>query len=443
MDACDELGMLALVCTPGWQFFNDADSFKEAARQDIREMIRWHRNHPSAVLWEVSLNETYGHDDFYAGSVDVAHAEYPGGQLFTSGDSYHSRTVRHYDVTYTGWPGFYDRPLHPDARIAKGLHREYGDYEFGGQESTTRVARRAGEEPLLLQAWNFQWSHNRNLSWPWTIGDAIWAGIDAASSFDHFDAEGGGQGSWWGPLDLYRLPKFSYYFYQSQRDPNLQRAAFDSGRMVYLATYWTARPSPTKVVVYSNADEVELLVNGRRVGRQTPDAGPDAPYDPSATPDSEHPRAGAPFDGGNCRHLDHPPFTFTNVPYEPGELRAVAYRRGRAVAEHVRRTPQPPGGIRLRAPTLGRPLTAGVADALFVYADVLDRNGELVPDANVLVRFTLDGPGRVIGPRQAAAEAGIAATLVQAGDTPGTLTIRAQADGLAAAALRLPVVPGR
>ncbi len=124
MDACDELGVLALVCTPGWQFYGDTEAFKQASRQNIREMIRWHRNHPSAVLWEVSLNETYGHDAFYAGSVDAARAEYPGGQLFTSGDSHRSRSVRHYDLTYTEWGGFYSRPLNKDARIAKGLHRE-------------------------------------------------------------------------------------------------------------------------------------------------------------------------------------------------------------------------------------------------------------------------------------------------------------------------------
>jgi beta-galactosidase len=443
MDACDELGVLALVCTPGWQFFSDTDAFKTAARQNVREMIRWHRNHPSAVLWEVSLNETYGHDDFYRGSVAVAHEEYPGGQLFTSGDSNGSKSARHYDLTYTEWDGFYRRPLNPDARIAKGLHREYGDYEFGGQESTTRVSRRDGEGKLRLQAWNFQWSHNMNLSWPWTIGDAIWAGIDTASALDHFDASGNGRGSWWGPLDLARLPKFSYYFYQSQRDPDVVRPSYDSGPMVYIAGYWTARPSPSKVVVYSNGDEVELLVNGRRIARQKPDSGPDSSYGPTVTLESEHPRAGAPFDGGNCRHLDHPPFTFVAVPYEAGELKAVAYRRGRAVAEHVRRTPGPPAALRLRAPTLGRPLTSGAGDAIFVYADVVDANGEVVPDADRLVRFVAEGPVRLVGPHEAPAEAGIAATLIEAGDAPGSVIIRASAAGLRSAALTVAVASGR
>jgi beta-galactosidase len=420
MDACDELGVLALVCTPGWQFFGDNESFRREARQNIREMIRWHRNHASAVLWEVSLNETYRHDDFYAGSVAVAREEYPGGQLFTSGDSHSSKSVRHYDVTYTEWGDFYNRPLNPDARIAKGLHREYGDYEFGGQQSTTRVPRGGGEERLLLQAWNFQWSHNRNLSWPWTIGDAIWAGIDNASTFDRLDALGRGDGSWWGPLDLFRLPKFSYFFYQSQRAPETRLPFADSGPMVKVAGYWTPRASPTKVVVYSNADEVELRLNGRRLARQPPDSGPDTEYGQPPVP----------FDGGNCRHLDHAPFTYSGVAYETGELKAVAYWQGKPVAADTLRTPGRPAALRLRAPTLGRALVADGSDALFVYAEIVDEAGQVVPDATMPVRFRLAGSGRLVGPAEVRAEAGIAAALMQAGTIPGALRLAAASEGL-------------
>jgi beta-galactosidase len=435
MDACDELGLLVLVCTPGWQFFDPSDAFARAALQNVREMVRWHRNHPSAILWEVSLNETYGHDEFYAACARAASDEYPGGQLFTSGDTNRSTHVRHYDVTYTEWAGFYSRPLHPDARIRKGLHREYGDYEFGGQQSTTRVPRGAGEEKLLLQAWNFQWSHNQNLSWPWTIGDAIWAGIDAASGFDELDAAGRGAGSWWGPLDIDRVPTFSYAFYQSQRDPGIVRRDIDSGPMVFLATHWTARPSPAKVIVYSNADEVELSVNGRVVARQRPDSGPDSEYGPGIAADAERPAVGASFDGGNARHIAHPPFTFVGVPFEAGELKAVAYRAGRPVAADVRRTPGRPARLRLRAPDRGRPLAAGASDALFAYADVLDEVGGVVPDAEATVTFTVSGPARIVGPPSRAAQAGVAAILVQAADTPGIVHLRVAAPGLAPATL--------
>lgn len=457
MDACDELGVTALVCTPGWQFFGKNASFAACARQNIRDMVRWHRNHPSAVLWEVSLNETYGHDDFYAECAGIARAEYPGSQLLTSGDSHGSRQVRHYDIPYSEWDGFYKRSLNPDSRIRKGLHREYGDYEFGGQSSTTRVPRGGGEQKLLLQAWNFQWAHNQNLSWPHTIGDAIWAGIDNASNFDQLDAQGRGLGSWWGPIDLCRLPKFSYYFFQSQRDPELRLPSCDSGPMVRIAGYWTPRASPARVVIYSNGDEVELWLNGKRLGRQKPDQGPDSEYgayrieaDPmywtrnkdtfAATSEGRKNARGqgtAMFDGGNCRHLDHPPFTFVPVPYEPGELKAVAFLHGKAVARHVIRTPGKPEALRLRAPLLGREWAADGADALFVYADVVDAHGEVVPDSTAEVRFKLSGGARLVTPALTSAEAGIAAAILQAGTAPQTVVLTAEADGLKPGSVKL------
>jgi beta-galactosidase len=94
MDACDELGLMVSVCTPGWQWWNNDPQFRDLARQDVREMVRWHRNHPSVIMWEVSLNETYGHEEFYGECAQIARQEYPGGQLFVSGDSYASHNVR-------------------------------------------------------------------------------------------------------------------------------------------------------------------------------------------------------------------------------------------------------------------------------------------------------------------------------------------------------------
>ncbi len=142
MDACDELGLMVSVCTPGWQYFKARRmTFTNLAKQNIREMVRWHRDHPCAVMWEVSLNETYGHDKFYAECARIARGEFPGGQLFTAGDSYASKDVRHYDVPYAGWGG-----LVPAWRRSPGFEgtkrsfaREYGHYEFGGAYSTTSV----------------------------------------------------------------------------------------------------------------------------------------------------------------------------------------------------------------------------------------------------------------------------------------------------------------
>jgi beta-galactosidase len=452
MDACDELGLMVSVCTPGWQYFKADETFTNLAKQNIRDMVRWHRNHPSAVMWEVSLNETYGHDKFFADCASIAHEEFPGDQMFTSGDSYASKDVSHYEVPYAGWGGFYNRGAAPGFEEKKrSFAREYGDYEFGGEHSTTRVSRGAGEDALLLQAWNFIWSHNRNLAMPWLCGDCIWVGVD------HFrGCSTENPISRCGVLDYLRLPKFSYYFFQSQRDVNAPE--------IFIANYWTPRSSPTKVVVFSNCEEVELQVSGKTVARQKPDAGPDSEYGvwhPEADPvymtkgknvhDDEAATAKnlkspeaenfhAMFDGGNCRSVTHSPFTFAPVPFAAGELKAVGYIGGKKVCEYIRQTPGQPAQIKLAADLEGRSLAADGADAIFVRATICDAAGNPVPSATNMINFTIHGPANFASSPSAIAEAGVATVLAySSGAEPGKIELRAAAPGLRAAKLDLKI----
>ncbi len=454
MEACDELGLMVSVCTPGWQYFKRSEVFTNLAEQNIREMVRWHRNHPSAVMWEVSLNETYGHDAFYAGCARIARAEFPGGQMLVSGDSYASKDVSHYDFPYAGWMDFYQRPAAPGFENSKrSFAREYGDYEFGGEHSTTRVARGDGEDALLLQAWNFVWSHNRNASYPWLCGDAIWEGVDnqRGCSVENPIAR-------CGVLDYLRLPKFSYYFYQSQRAENAP--------MIFIANYWTPRTSPTKVVIFSNCEEVELFLNGKSLGRRHPDSGPDTEYgvwhpdadlvymakgktvlddEKKSAADAKTPHAEelrSMFDGGNCRHLEHPPFTFAPVAFAAGELKAVGYVDGKAVTQAIRRTPGQPAQLKLEAELENRPLAADGADAVFIRATVCDAAGNPIPTATNTVTFTVNGEIQLISPATVNAEAGIATGLIRSSNfAAGKGVLRATAPGLVAADIKVKTRP--
>ena len=454
MEAADELGLMVTVCTPGWQHFTDDEVFAQRARQDVREMVRWHRNHPSAVFWEVSLNETYGHGAFYAECARIAHEEYPGSQMLTAGDSYASHSVLPYEAPYTDWGGFYNRgAAHGFEGARRSFTREYGDYEFGGEHSTTRVPRGAGEEALLLQTWNFIWSHNRNANAPWMIGDCIWVGVD------HFrGCSADFPISRCGVLDYLRLPKFSYYFFQSQSETGAPQ--------IFIANYWTPRPAHGKVVVFSNCQEVELFVNGKSVGRHKPDHGPDSEYGvwhPEADPlymlanksvlDDEKATAAAlsqphdddrraMFDGGNCQHLSHPPFTFVPVDYQPGELKAVGYVHGQPVTTDLRHTPDQPARLKLEADLQNRPLAADGADAVFIRATVYDTHGYPVVDATNAVDFTVSGPAQLVSPSHVNAEAGVATVLIRSsGLTPGKVSLRATARGLKSARLEVKAVP--
>lgn len=456
--ACDELGLMLIDETPGWQFWNKSDHFKKNVESDVRHMIRRDRNHPSVVLWETVLNESWGVPDEFYGMINrAAHEEYPGDQMFTCGDAENrDPAVANFDVWFAEWNE--KKFLRGMFRLTDqiGYVREYGDYEFGGNRSTSRAFRGDGEAAMLLQAWNFQWSLNRNNAQPSIFGSGNWVSIDHNRGGWHNQRVSAP-----GTFDQFRLPKFVWGFYISQRDPVLAWPALNTGTeagpLVFIANYWTERRSPAKVVVYSNCEEVELFVNGKSFGRQKPDSGPDTDYvganyqDPNywqgktwvnavkdwiarlRGPRRADPASVKSFDGGNCRHLAHPPFTFAAVPYEPGELLAVGYIGGKEAASAEVNTPGAPARIELEADFSGRALAADGADFLFVYARVVDAAGTVVPGNDVKVEFKVDGPARLIGENPVAAEAGIATILVQSTGAAGAVKVSATAAGLAPA----------
>ena len=120
LDACDALGILVQAPIPGWQIFRSNPSFVTRTFQDIRDLIRRDRNHPCVVFWEPNLNETRPPTDWCEAAYETAHEEYPGDQCLTFGDPYPN-----------GWHGW----------DVKNFAREYGDWGFGGNESTSRKTR--------------------------------------------------------------------------------------------------------------------------------------------------------------------------------------------------------------------------------------------------------------------------------------------------------------
>ena len=414
IEACDELGVLLQAPTPGWQHFSFNDSFVRQTFQDIRDLLRRDRNHPSVVFWEPNLNETdTRHQDWQRAAHEIAHAELPGDQCFTFGDPYPEKKGWDWDV--------------------RGFAREYGDFSFGGNESTSRHLRGEGDKAMLQQAWNYQWCLNdmsRYFQDPHATypGCATWVMFDYNRGYYHKPCT-------CGMMDIMRLPKFVYYLFQSQRDPRLVRADAESGPMIFLANHWTQQQSPAKVVVYSNCDQVELSVNGKTFRRQKPDSGPDTRYSRrkginyATIGDDQNASGGNPFDGGNAMHLAHPPFTFFDVPYEAGTLAAVGYFDGKPVVRQEMRTPGAAETIKLAFDTAGRELAADGADAVFVRAMVLDHNGTLVPANDLAVTFAVKGPARLVGTNPVVSEAGIASVLLQAGAAAGKIEVTATAQG--------------
>jgi beta-galactosidase len=418
MDACDELGILAIVSNPGWQFMG-GDLFKQRVLQDARDMARYYRNYPSVILWEAQLNEI-DNRPIAIQLQNIIHEECPGDQCFTAGDRVRTLAgFNGWDVEYSGNNG-----SKPD------WVREWGDQvdNWTDQQSSSRVPRGWGETPLLVQAW----SHLSRLDGIFAIADGpdgpgtgrlcgacLWAGVDCYRGYHH-------QPFYGGFLDLFRLPMFDYYMFQSQRPADIRVPGVDSGPMVFIANDATYQ-SPTAVTVFSNCEEVRLSQNGKVLATQKPD------------PDHKVP---------------HPPFTFRIGQFEEhsmlystgvarpgtevGQLKAEGLIHGEVAATQTIRSPGVPTHLELQADTTGHDLTADGSDFVRVYARLCDARGTTYPNGNDLVTFTVQGPGTIINDARIRAnpinaEAGIATALVRAGTTPGAITVRAEAFGLKAA----------
>lgn len=382
LEACDEFGILVMDCIPGFQYVG-GQIFLERSYQNMREMIQRDRNHPSIVLWELSLNESDFDSSFARRAVQIGHEEYPGDQCYVAGWKY---------------PLIYDVYLRATQHGARNYSEktplvisEYGHWDYGGGNSTSDVERRDGESDMLVQAKNHQESLNLNRGLPFLCGDGLWVGMD----FQSYPS---------GVIDYFRLPKFSYYFYQSQRDPHLNFKGINSGPMIHIANYWTEK-SPRTVAVYSNCERIDLFLNEKLVASQKPDT------------------------GASTKNLLHPPFTFMNIPWSPGELKAVGYINDKEVASHRRLTPGEATSIKMNFDLPGDAIANG-EDMFFVYAAVVDKNGTVVHDVKKEISFQITGSGFLVSPERVETEAGIATALIRTTTQTGRIVIKAVTEGL-------------
>jgi len=391
LDACDELGLLRLdpIYDNDWQ---NTTLFKNRCYQMMRDLIRRDRNHPSVIAWELSLNEKWWDaPEFSPTAMSIGHEEYPGNQCYVAAwkDSGRWGTEPvEFDIfiaTPTAGAREYDGPL--PLIISEHGHWEYVD---NPGETDSDVRRGQGEIHMLNQAWNHQESHHLNLGLSNMCGDGVFCATDYL-----------GYPS--GTIDKFRIPKFSYYFWQSQRDPNIVLAGIDSGPMVYIANYWTAS-SPTDVKVFSNCEQVKLYIN-------------DVLQD-TRTPDTSYPTA----------NLLHPPFTFASLTWQPGELKAEGLINGQVVATHIVRTPGSADSLCVEFNVTN--VCANGSEILLAYASIVDSSGTLVPDASNEVTFSVAGQASLVSPAMVEAEAGIATALIRVSDQPGLITVTAAASGL-------------
>jgi beta-galactosidase len=198
-------------------------------------------------------------------------------------------------------------------------------------------------------------------------------------------------------MDIFRIPKFAFYFYKSQ--------IVNAEPMIFIANYWND-PSFKDVKVYSNCEEVELSINGKVIARQKPDR------------------------DKFSMNLKHPPFSFSVPEFSPGRLVAKGFVRGEEVITDERKTPGKPAKIKLSVDLGDIDLRSGKNDVVFVYASVTDADGTIIPDSSSPIGFTVEGDASLIGDNPRNAEAGISTILLKAGQNHGNVKVNATSAGL-------------
>jgi len=174
----------------------------------------------------------------------------------------------------------------------------------------------------------------------------------------------------------------------------------------------------TPVHVYTSGTEAELFLNGRSLGRKTR-----GPYEYR--------------------------LRWDDVVYEPGELKVVAYKDGKEWATDRMKTAGRPAKLLIQADRTT--IAADGQDLSFVTVTVADAEGQLVPGSKNRIRFSVEGPGQVLATDNGDATSfesfqsperdafnGLCLAIVRSlPGRPGTLTLKAESEGLMGAAVTL------
>jgi beta-galactosidase len=418
LDLCDSMGFLvmdeAFDCWKVAKRPYDYHLYFDAwSKIDAADMVRRDRNHPSIVIWSAG-NEI--HDSprpqaakaILAGLLPVFHENDPTRPVtvaLVSPDRSHD-----YDDGFADMQDVIGTNYREALTISEHAKRP-GRRIVGTENHQTLEAWRAVRDNAFL------------------AGQFLWVGIDYLGESPRWPVIGGG-GDQSGLIDRTGAPYPSAFQRQSWWSAapmvHIARRVAPEGPVIAdpgygtpprrrpdtLLSDWTpavAGPHGEAVEVYSNAQSVELFLNGRSLGTRANDPG-----------------------GAPC---------LWEVPFEAGTLRAVASAGGQVVATDQLRTAGAPARVALEADAPG--LSPGWDEVDFVRATIVDADGTPVPGAGNLVTFHVDGPGAVAAvdnadnashePFQAlqrSAYRGRCVAFLRATAKEGTITVTASADGL-------------
>jgi len=383
LDACDRLGVLVIdEAFDQWQRPKNPEDynlyFDKWHQQDLEAMIMRDRNHPSIVFWSIGneINER----------VDSSGLEIRKklSAIVKNIDS--TRPVTEAICFFWDHPGYkWESTIPAFASLdVSGYNYKLDEYENDHKIAPERIMM--GTESFPRQAFE-NWQMVKK--YPYVIGDFVWTAMDylgesgighssvKSDSKDTFSMDWPWYNAYCGDIDIcgFKKPQ-SYYRDVVWKISKLEMAVHSpipSG-MKELVSYWGwpdeqqswnwagSEGQKLQVNVYSNYPEVRLELNGKVIGTK---------------PISSETKLTAAFD----------------VPYEAGELKAIALKDGKEMESKILKTTGNPAKIRLTADR--SELKANRNDLSYVTVEVVDETGALIPNANLPIRFKVEGAGEL------------------------------------------------
>jgi beta-galactosidase len=199
-------------------------------------------------------------------------------------------------------------------------------------------------------------------------GEFVWTGFDYLGEPTPFERQA--RSSYFGIVDLCGIPKDRFFLYRSYWRPDTTT--------VHILPHWNWPDrigENVPVYVYTNGDSVELFLNGKSIGRRT--------------------KIKEITDSSYYAVTDKYRLRFNEVIYEPGELKAVAYKDGKEIGQAIMRTAGAPAAIRLTPDR--EQLSATGEDLCYILVEAVDEKGTPCPLADNLVHFKVDGPAEIAG----------------------------------------------
>lgn len=413
LEACDSLGMLVL---DEQRLLNSSPEYTD----QFKRLILRDRNHPSVFLWSIGNEEQNIQGNDYGKKIAQS-------LLAIQKELDPSRTSTYAADMGNDFKGVNEvipiRGFNYREYAVADYHRDHPNQPLLGTEMGSTVTTRGIYEKDSIRCYVPDqditapwWASKAETWWKLAAENKYWLGGFVWTGFDYRGEPTPYQwpniNSHFGIMDVCGFSKNIYYYYQSW---------WTNEDVLHISPHWNWPDKigkPIDVWVNSNADDVELFLNGKSLGKKI------------------MPRNS---------HLQW------EVIYEPGTLEAVAYKKGKKITSKIETTNQAQNIVLTTDKTT---LTADGKDATIINISLTDDKGREVPDANNLIEFRLTSDAKIIGvgngdpsshePDQCPdgnwqrhAFNGKCQVIVQAGKSKGSVTLEAQSNGLNTAKIQL------